>query len=303
MNVSSLSESYVDVMKIPYPVMVDKYRILTKSNNSSLSTNDYVPNGLLEILITPFDNVIELNIAQDINSKGEPVPYNLGEISTNSKLLFVFKSDSEKLEKEPFYEADNNFELGNISFKIEESDIKVIRRIYEKGYNNFYIVVNADSINSLLYSGKFVFYEDVVFVNNTNTNTSTSGTTGSTAANYTSYDTSITNTNNVDSAESKVDKNATTNNPFVQTNMTTYTVDPNVDKNYSSALVYVRFQLNMDKMDAFLSANGLTPYIKYGNVYYFDRLYVTMIETIKGQEFIEKLFVIPLGIGTTAKPA
>ena len=79
--------------------------------------------------------------------------------------------------------------------------------------------------------------------------------------------------------------------------MQTYTENVDSNKNYNSVMVYVRFQINMDKMDTFIKDNQLTAYIKYGNVYYFDRLYITIIETIKKQEFIEKVFIIPLGIG------
>jgi hypothetical protein len=305
MSVNSVIDSMIDIMKVPYPVMYDKYRILAKSTNASVSTNSYVPNGILEILITPFDNIIQFNIAQDINSNGEPVPYNLGDISSNSNFLLVFKSDSEKLEKEPFYEADNNYELGNIYYKIEENDLKLLRRIYDKGYTNFYIVVNSNGYNTQLYSGKFIFYEDVTFIDSNNTIT-TSGntilstnTTSNTTSNIntTTNDTIILNTENIDTSENKVAANLTANNSFNANNMQTYTENVDSNKNYNSVMVYVRFQINMDKMDTFIKDNQLTAYIKYGNVYYFDRLYITIIETIKKQEFIEKVFIIPLGIG------
>jgi len=163
----SVNESFIDIMKVPYPVMVDRYRILTKSNTTSVNTSGYIPNGLLEILITSFDNVIEFNIAQDVNSDGTPEPYDLSTVSVNSNLKLVFKSDSEKLEKEPFFEADNNYQLGNISYKIQEKDYKLLRRIYDKGYDNFYLVVSTNNINTQLYSGKFLFYEDVTFIKET----------------------------------------------------------------------------------------------------------------------------------------
>ena len=287
------ADSFIDVMKVPYPVMVDRYRILTKTTNASTLTNDYVPNGLLEILITSFDNVIEFNIAQDINSKGEPIPYNLSTLSTNSNLKLVFKSDSEKLEKDPFFEADNNYEIGNISFKISEKDYKVLRRIYDKGYDNFYLVVAADNSTTQLYSGKFLFYEDVTFINGT--------TTGATSTTQAVTDQVVVNTTNVDSVDTSVDQNITQNNPFVQSNMSGYTEDPNVDKNYSNLLIYVRFQTNIDKMDAYLKTLGITPEIKYGNMYFLKRIYATTVVDIKSQDFIEKVFVISLTIGTASQ--
>lgn len=291
--IGGAADNFVDVMKVPYPVLVDRYRILTKSNNASPGTNDYVPNGLLEILINSFDNIIEFNIAQDINSNGEPIPYNLSTLSTNSNLKLVFKSDSEKLEKDPFFEADNNYEIGNISFKIQEKDYKLLRRIYDKGYDNFYLVVSTLNATTQLYSGKFLFYEDVTFINQTTTNTS-SGTT-------TTSDKNVTNTENVDSVGSNLDKRITQNNPFISDNMPLYTEDPVSDKNYTNLMIYVRFQTNIDKMDAYLKLLGMTPEIKYGNVYFLKRVYATTVVDIKSQDFIEKIFEIPLTSGQAPK--
>ena len=292
--VGGAADNFVDIMKVPYPVMVDRYRILTKSNNASPSTNDYVPNGLLEILITSFDNIIEFNIAQDINSNGEPIPYNLSTLSTNSNLKLVFKSDSEKVEKDPFFEADNNYEIGNISFKIQERDYKILRRIYDKGYDNFYLVVAASNTTTQLYSGKFLFYEDVTFINQPTTTNTTSGTT-------TTSDKSVTNTENVDSVNNNVDRRVTQNNPFISDNMPLYTEDPISDKNYTNLLIYVRFQTNIDKMDAYFKLLGMTPEIKYGNMYFLKRVYATTVVDIKSQDFIEKIFEIPLSTGQSPK--
>jgi hypothetical protein len=293
-------DSYVDVMKVPYPVMIDKYRILTKTTNATLNqTNDYVTNGLLEVLITPFDNIIQFNIAQDINSDGDPIPYDLSSLSTNSNLKMVFKSDSEKLEKEPFYEAENNYEIGILSYKIQEKDNKLLKRIYDKGYDNFYLVVTADGVNTQLYSGKYIFYEDVTFVqDNQLTETTTTGTTESTS------DQVILNTENIDSViknDTEVDKNVQENNPFVAENMDIYVENPEVDKNYTNLMVYVRFQTNIDKMDAYLKTENITPKIKYGNIYFLERIYKTEINDIKSQNFIEKVFEIPIATGEAPK--
>ena len=291
-------DSYVDVMKVPYPVMMDKYRILTKTANASLNqTNDYVTNGLLEVLITPFDNIIQFQIAQDINSNGEPIPYDLSVLSTNSMLKMVFKSDSEKLEKEPFYEAENNYEIGILSYKIQEKDNKLLKRIYDKGYNNFYLVVTADSVSTQLYSGKFIFYEDVTFVQENQLVESVTGTTGTI---ITTSDEIILNTENVDVAvknDTEVDKNVQENNPFIDSNMVPYEEDTKIDKNYTNLMVYVRFQTNIDKTDAYFKSENIIPKIKYGNVYFLERIYKTKINDIKSQDFIQEVFEIPITTG------
>jgi hypothetical protein len=296
-------DSTIDIMKVPYPIMIDKYRVLAKSTNSSANTNsDYIPNGLLEILITPFDNIINLNIAKDINSEGDPVPYDLSEVSTNAKVLIVFKSDSEKLQKEPFYEADNSYEVGDITYKLQEKDQKILRRIYDKGYDNFYIVINSNGTNTQLYSGKYAFYEDVTFVNDI-VEPETTGTTesGVTDTVISSTDEVIVSTETIDEPDTKIDANVEENNPFIKEIMPPFEQDPTIDKNYYNVLVYVRFQTNIDKMNAYIKTNGLNAKITYGNVFFFERIYVTVLEDIKKQEYIEKVFEIPLGTGQAPK--
>lgn len=301
-NVSGLTDTLITNTNTPYPVMVDKYRILTKSNNSSLSTNSYVPNGLLQILITPFDNVIQFNIAQDINSTGDPIPYDLSAISVNSQLLLTFKSDTDTLSKQILYTANNVYSLGQVTFQINQSDLVVLRRIYNKGYTNFYLVVSTNTTTTQLYSGKYVFYEDVVFVNPATTSSSgntssASGTTSSNPTSTTSYDTSVVNTNTIDQPVSKVDQNIIASNQFVQSNMQPYTQDTTVNKNYNSVMVYVRFQVNLDQMNAYLKSSGITADIQYGNIYYFYRMYVTVSTAIQALPFVEKVFIIPLNAG------
>jgi hypothetical protein len=211
-------------------------------------------------------------------------------------LKLVFKSDSEKLERDPFFEADNNYELGNISFRLQEKDYKILRRIYDKGYDNFYLVVVSNNSSTQLYSGKYLFYEDVTFVNTTSGTTTTDSTVNTT-------DQIVVNTTNVDSPTTTIDAAIVQNNPFVSSNMSEYTEDTSSDKNYTNLLIYVRYQINIDKMDAYLTAQGITPMINYGNMYFLKRVYATQVVDIKSLDYIEKVFEIPLTTGLASKTA
>ena len=289
MSVSGQINSIIDVMKVPYPIMVDKYRILTKSTNASPGTNDYTPNGLLEILITSFDNVINFNIAKDINSKGEPIPYDLSEINTNSKILLVFKSDSEKLEKEIFYEGDNNYEIGNIYYKLQEKDYNILRRIYNKGYNNFYIIVSASGINTQVYSGKFLFYEDVTFVNKS--------TTGTTSESVSKGDQEIINTESIDNV-----------NPNDKTNMDLYYEDKLIDKGYYNAIVYIKAlsgaaggYIKTDANKYFVNNNFKIKFKRNDIMYYIERIYIKDLVELEKQTFIDTVYRLELGLGQSNK--
>ena len=43
---------------------------------------------------------------------------------------------------------------------------------YNAGYDNFYIIISSDTSETQFFSGKFVFYEDVSFVNTSTSSTS-----------------------------------------------------------------------------------------------------------------------------------
>jgi len=296
-------DNTLDLVKIPYPVMIDKYRILTKSTNASPTTNDYVSDGLLEIILTSFDTIINFHIAQDITSKGEPMPYNLSELNNNSKILLTFSSDTEKVQKEIYYEADNAFEIGNIYYKVEEQDYITIKKIYEKGYDNFYLVVSSDNSTTQLYSGKYVFYEDLTFIQEVTTDNTTTATTGATlkSASTSTTDQEPVNTETIDEPNYQAEKVTMENNPFNPNNMPAYTQNPATDKNYFNVIIYVRFQTNMDKLDAWLAAEDITPKIKYANMYFLERVYVTKVQEIKKLDYVEQVFDLKISLGTAPK--
>ncbi|MFA5586062.1 MAG: hypothetical protein WDA02_05890 [Saccharofermentanales bacterium] len=282
MTGGGINDGIIDVMKVPYPVLIDKYKILTKSDKT-LNDRGYSPNGILEILINPFDNIIEFNIAQDINSDGNVVPYDISNITINSNLILVFKSDSEKLELEPYYQANNNYENGIIYYRISENNYNVIRRIYDKGYDNFYLVVSSDSSKTQLYSGKFALYEDITFISEE----SDTGTT-----NITTSDVITTSTDNSDNVIDTVDSDIVLNNDFITEKIV---MSDNSDKNYFNLIVYVRFQQNIDSMKSYCDVNGLKPKINYGNLFYFEKVYINRVEDLKKQIFIEKVFQLEIG--------
>lgn len=156
-----------NIIKVPYPMLVDKYKILVSNNNNNIST-DYQTNGKLRIMITSFDNVINFNIAKNIstlrNKQTKIDTYNLSNLLNNGRLLLVFKSDDEQLEKDIFQEANNNFPNGVVYYKLSQNDNKILKRIYSKGFDNFYLIIDGNGNKTQLYSGKFIFYENAKFV-------------------------------------------------------------------------------------------------------------------------------------------
>lgn len=193
---SNLSSSITNeqLQKVTFPVLTDRYQILVKSSNNSnnRNNNNYKPNGTLEIIITPYDNVIKFVIGKKV-SGGNIEPQNLTDISKNSKLLLSFKSDSKSFDKNVYYESnDNDFKNGIVVFKIEESDLNIINKIYEKSKKFFITIYNEDTgTKQMLYSGNFVLYDDIQFT--------TFGSSSSTEEEDTEEDTEDSDTNLQDS--------------------------------------------------------------------------------------------------------
>ena len=140
--------------------------------NSPTSTTDYKGMGLLNLIITPFDNIIQFRLAiiPQTNSgvANQLELYDLSKILNNAEILLTFKSDTETVEKSIYNEADNDYKNGIVNFKIVENDLNVLKKIYDKGYNNFYLTIydKNNKVKTLLYSGTYSFYEDITFVDN-----------------------------------------------------------------------------------------------------------------------------------------
>jgi len=161
-NITSKFLPDLSVSKVNYPILIDKYKIMV---GSSKSVSGYKGNGLLEIMITPFDNIIKFSMGI-LSADASVAPYDLSELMFNSKIVLSFKSDEEFLEKDIFYETDQNlYDKGQIVFKVSQRDVQTLKTISENN-TNFYITLNGQfsGTKTLIYSGKFAIYENVTFL-------------------------------------------------------------------------------------------------------------------------------------------
>lgn len=156
----------INLTKVNFPVIVDRLKII--ASNSPSNSSEYKSMGLSEIIINPFGAILRFDIASEIQEDGSVVPYDLTNISENSTITLSFKNDSEFLEKNIWQQTDkNDFKNGTILYKIDEQDLPQLKKI-SKDNNNFYLTIKGDKtgIRTLLYSGKFVFFEDLSFLEN-----------------------------------------------------------------------------------------------------------------------------------------
>lgn len=167
----------VDLVKVPFPILINNYKILANNYNPN-TTSDYKGIGLLNIILTPFDNIIKFQIAKQDGPNSSVVPYDLSEILLNSKLNLIFKSDTKTVEKEVYYQTDENKpEMGIVIFKINQEDIPILKQMAKDKFDNFYIILTSNKTKTLLYSGKFKIFENLKFLDTKTTTPTATGTT------------------------------------------------------------------------------------------------------------------------------
>jgi len=188
-NIANLS-----VTSVPFPILVNNYKIL--ASNYTNSQSDYKSMGTLNIVLTPFDNVMKFQIGKQDSTSAPVTPYNLSNIMMNGKLNLVFRSDTKYIEKDIYYQtSENNFDLGIVVFKVNQDDIPILKQMSVKEKSdNFYLILNANNIKTLLYSGKFKIFENMTFVDIKNNQPSIASTGTTTLTTNTGTTTKIENT-------------------------------------------------------------------------------------------------------------
>ena len=157
-----------EIIKVNSPQLIEVGKIIV---NNPLSSGEYKGMGLLNLIITPFDNIIQFRLGiipqTNAGSGNQFEQYDLSTILNNSQIMLTFKSDTDSVTKSIYKEADNDYKHGIINFKIVQNDISILRNIYSKGFYNFYLtIIDISKIETLLYSGTFSLYENITFVNN-----------------------------------------------------------------------------------------------------------------------------------------
>ncbi len=302
-NMNIKSTTTYGITKVPYPLIISNYKILLNSPNSNISINEYKTMGTLTILLTPFDNIIKFNIAKQEKENSNPEPYNLSEILSNARLTIVFKSDNLLIEKDIFYESDqNDIKNGIVIFKISESDITTIKEIYEEEFNNFYLTIVGNETRTLLYSGKFKLFEDVDFIESSDTSFIMP------SIENIEYDgekstrpLGIISKRSTKNDRFLIDEKVDNQSPFQEENLPPR---PEVDQDdltyYRNLLIYIKSGLSTyEKLtikNRFLSL-GLSIYYEYRDTFLLERVHVSKIKTIESISNIDNVFQLKLNLG------
>ena len=154
----------VEQVKVPFPVLVEKFNVIAKSDNAVLDSKTFFGFGKIQILLYPFDNVVKFSIA----TGSEDNPKYL-DLTGYSEIKFVIKNDSNTISFTPFIESGEiDLVNGGLAFKITEAKFPEIKRIHNSGINVFYITGKNLSTTSVIYTGLFKIFDDPVNINELN---------------------------------------------------------------------------------------------------------------------------------------
>lgn len=158
MSLNNTSDNNVTIeqVKVPYPVLVDRFNIMAKSDSAILDNKSFFGFGKIQILLYPFDNIVSFSIAS--GTQEQPNYLNM---TGYTEIKLTIKNDSNSISFSPYFESEQiDLANGLISFNITQSKFKEIKRIYNTGVNVFYITGTNISTTSVIYTGLFKIYDD-----------------------------------------------------------------------------------------------------------------------------------------------
>jgi len=157
-------------VKVPFPVLIEKYNIIAKSDNVLVGSSLFYGNGQLVISIYPFDNVFSFVLANQI--KDGTISYldmsNLGTIS------MVIKDSINTVSVTPYYQSGSiDLSKGMVVFLLPNGSVNDVKKIYNGGINLFYITSSSNGVSTVLYTGLFNVYDSKTNVTTLNNNLQT----------------------------------------------------------------------------------------------------------------------------------
>ena len=145
----------IQTVNVPFPVLVDKFNIMSRSDSAVFNKETYYSNGKILIEINPFDNIFKFSIAT-----GTPDAPKFFDLNGFSEIKLTIKSDNSEVSFPLFTQSnDINLTNGQVTFKITQNKFQEIKRIFLSGINIFYIVGTSQTSSFVIYSGLFRIFD------------------------------------------------------------------------------------------------------------------------------------------------
>jgi hypothetical protein len=97
-----------------------------------------------------------------IIASGDPLKPDYLDMTGLGEIKLAFRTDTTTEEFTLLAEAsDINLKLGQVVFKIPQSKVLSIKKIYESGVNLFYIIASSQGNVSVVYTGLFQIFDNL----------------------------------------------------------------------------------------------------------------------------------------------
>jgi hypothetical protein len=150
----------IETVQVPFPVLVDKFNIVGKSDNASFNNTIFYGIGKMIINLYPFDNIITFTIAN-----GDPDKPDFLNMTSYGDIKLTFRNDTNSFDFPLYTDSGSvNLALGQLAFKITQNKFVDIKKLYESGINVFYITSDIQSVKTVVYSSLFKIYDSTANV-------------------------------------------------------------------------------------------------------------------------------------------
>lgn len=150
------SNVVIETVQVPFPVLVDKYNVIAKSENALFKSETFYGNGQIQVLFYPFDNVFRFSIASGLSTTPQYF-----DLSGFDEIRMIIKNDKIEVNTPLYIEAGVvDLKGGQCVFKVTQAKFKDVKAIYTSGINVFYIVGISKSTTSVIYTGLFKIFDN-----------------------------------------------------------------------------------------------------------------------------------------------
>ena len=161
---NSSNNVVIQTVQVPFPVLIDRFNIIAKSQNVRFNNTVFYGIGKLQIVIYPFDNIVYFVIAT-----GDSTNPKYMDLSNMGIINLVIRNDQLEMDFSLYTDTGEiNLAIGQIVFKITQNKFNDIKRIYESGITVFYITSTSQNITTVIYTGLFMIYDSLNNINNLN---------------------------------------------------------------------------------------------------------------------------------------
>jgi len=153
------TKSILKLDKLPFNIFSSDYFFINSDKSVYRDNIEYKSNNQSILFIYPFDNILKINIIKDSE--------NVYDLTTLENIKMIIKSDKKDILFDIYRDSsENSLEDGKIVFIIPIGQYQSIKKVFNMGFNIFYIVgIDENSLKSIIYSGYFIPWDSDLNIN------------------------------------------------------------------------------------------------------------------------------------------